>query len=339
MSSAGAVLRAAGESHAYSIDSSSLEATCSIQETLFAGVLRGFCFFLPALFHYSDYPLERDASAQGAVAGHLYSKAEGWQLSSDIGCAFIALDGLAHYYARYPDPKLCLLLEEAIQAFLKLDKWGMKIQTHATLTATRGILYFYEATKDPHYFNDVVSLFDFYLAQGMTATYENDNWFNRPSEESWTEPCAVVDSLILSLRLYALKKDERYRILARRIFFNGLQFCQRDTGGAGPNSCVDEKHPFLGVSYYEASDCCSMRYAEGLWAYRQNQGIFTQENGPLRREARRYFFGDHLLVEDTTNAFPEATHYAIDGRPLILIPSLTSTPRETAEKVSLRVIF
>ena len=41
----------------------------------------------------------------------------------------------------------------------------------------------------------------------MTATYENYNWFGNGHKETWTEPCAVVDSLILALELYRLTKD------------------------------------------------------------------------------------------------------------------------------------
>ena len=77
----------------------------------------------------------------------------------------------------------------------------------------------------------------------------------RFSLETWTEPCAVVDSLILALELYRITKEDRYRVLARRIWFNGLQFCQRPNGGVGPNTCVDKNNPYLQrgqnlLSYY-----------------------------------------------------------------------------------------
>ena len=36
----------------------------------------------------------------GGVSGHNALKINGWILSSDVGCAFMCVDGLAHYYAQ-----------------------------------------------------------------------------------------------------------------------------------------------------------------------------------------------------------------------------------------------
>ena len=61
--------------------------------------------FLPALNTYGTYPVKRDGNG-GGVYGNLSVKSENWQLSTDIGCAFIPIDGLAHYYAITQDEKL-----------------------------------------------------------------------------------------------------------------------------------------------------------------------------------------------------------------------------------------
>ena len=141
----------------------------------------------------------------------------------------------------------------------------------------------------------------------MTLTYENFNWFGR--EDTWTEPCAIVDSLILATELYKITKNDRYKTLARRIWFNGLQFCHRDNGGAGPNTCVTTSQTILKVSMYEAYFCCTMRYAEGLLEYSNNESLFGwNENAPTEMdEIGRRFIDDKLLVEyngEWTPIFP-----------------------------------
>lgn len=295
--------------------------------------------YLPALPRYASYPAKRKEKTTGGAAGNLADQEEGWLLSSDIGCAFIALDGLCHYEQLAQDPRLWPLLEQAIASFMALDKVGLRMQTHATLTALRGILAFYETTKETKYLEDVQKTYDLYLQAGMSENYENYNWFGRKEEELWTEPCAVVDSFILAIELYKISKEERYLHLARRILFNGLTFELRDNGGAGPDSCVDGKRPFLKTSIYEAHWCCSMRYAEGLLYVKENQDLFASEEGVPHKEGDRYFLGDHLLVEDCGGYFKTKKHFAVDGKSLILIPDLSCIPEKDSSLVQLRVVF
>ncbi len=295
--------------------------------------------FIPALKQYESYPIERGVNTSGGVSGNLDGKIGNWRLSTDVGCAFIPLDGLAHYYAATKDEQLKTLLEAAIVKFMSLDKVGLKMQTHATLTAARGILKYYEATADKKYLTYVTETFRLYTQYGMTATYENYNWFGRSHEEIWTEPCAVVDSMILALELYRLTGEEDYRTLARRIWFNGLQFCQRVNGGAGPNSCVDDSRPVLKIEMYEATFCCTMRYTEGLYWYDKNSSLLAWEDGEPIWEDGRYFVSDWLLVDDADAFFSEEKVYSIDGRSLILLPGGQEIPQEKAEDIRLKVIF
>ena len=295
--------------------------------------------FLPALQQYHTYPTQRQDNHSGGVSGNLDGKIGNWRLSTDVGCAFIALDGLAHYYAATKDQALKPLLEAAVEKFMSLDKVGLKMQTHATLTATRGILKFYEVTCDSKYLVYAQDLFRLYVQRGMTATYENYNWFGRSHEKIWTEPCAVVDSLILALELYRITEEENYRCLARRIWFNGLQFCQRENGGAGPNSCVDDQRPFLQTGMYEAYFCCTMRYAEGLYWQNEYCTLFEHRQIPPVKEKNRYFVDDWLLAEDVNQSFPNAQIYCVEGRNLILLPSMREIPAQDAENVCLRIVF
>ena len=294
--------------------------------------------FLPALASYGFYPVER-GSTGGGVYGNLSDKNGIWQLSTDIGCAFISLDGLAHYFAITKDKALEMPLAFAIWKFMHLDKVAMNMQTHATLTAARGILKYYEVTEEEEYLAYVKEIFELYTKNGMTGTYENYNWFGDSHEETWTEPCAVVDSMILALELYRITQESKYRILARRIWFNGLQFCQRPNGGVGPNTCVNKNNPYLQISFYDAVQCCTMRYPEGLYWYQKNMELFHWEDGEPVWEDGRYYINDWLLVQDINGVFLDEKHYEIHGKQLIRIPSLNKVSEQEAKNACLRVIF
>lgn len=251
--------------------------------------------YLPALQWYDRYPLDRSASL-GGVSGSVTGSQDGWKLSSDIGCAFMCVDGLADYYKETKDLRVKAFLDKVIDFFVSVDLLKYQLQTHTTLTCLRGILLLYQTTQQEKYLQIVKEKFSFYVSNGMTLTYENFNWFGR--KNTWTEPCAVVDSFILATELYKLTKESYYHTLARRIWFNGLQFCQRENGGAGPNSCVTTEQKTLKISMYEAPFCCTMRYAEGLLEYAQNQALFpwNEHSDVVCDELGRKFIDDKLIV-------------------------------------------
>lgn len=292
--------------------------------------------FLPALENYGNYPVRRDKAA-GGVSGNRSAVNDGWWLSTDVGCAFIPLDGLAEYYAATKDESVGAGISSAAERFGGLDFLGLKMQTHATLSALRGILSFYETTREKKYLELVLEIFGLYLKNGMTLTYENFNWFGR--EDTWTEPCAVVDSLILAIRLFKITADPKYEKLARRIWFNGLRFCQRSNGGAGPNSCVTKARPRLRVSMYEAPFCCTMRYAEGLRYVAENKAMFARRDGEISCEDGRFYRDDRLLVKDESGTFKESETVLVKGKALIELPTLNRTPEAEAENAVLRVWF
>lgn len=253
--------------------------------------------FYRALPHYDHYPMSREARYEGEVSGTLAGSMGGWILSTDIGCAFICLDGISRYYEITKDPKAEEFLRKTIVLFMQFDKIAAKAQTHATLTAARAIFRFYKTTGDAQYLAYVKNLFKLYVEEGMTYTYENFNWFDR--KDTWTEPCAIVDSLIVSIWLYEETKDESYKTLARRIWFNGLSFCHRVHGGAGPNNCVCEIQPYLAVNMYEAPFCCTMRYNEGLlFVHTHREWFENPGDGLTKDELGRTFNGDVLVVTD-----------------------------------------
>lgn len=258
--------------------------------------------YLPIAKWYKNYPLKR--GLEGGVSGTVTWSDNGWMLSSDIGCAFMCVDGLSHYYAFTKDERVKLFLDEILEKFYSIDFVEKGFQTHTTLSCARGILTLYKATGDKFYLDKAVYVFDRYIKHGMTLTYENFNWFGR--EDSWTEPCAVVDSFIIATELYKITNNEKYLTLARRIMFNGLQFCQRPNGGAGPNTCVRPGQPILKVSMYEAPFCCTMRYAEGLLEYSRNKELFRRNDSApkITDDFGRTFVDDKLLVNYNSKTVP-----------------------------------
>ena len=280
--------------------------------------------YLPALPFFENYPLDREKT--GGVCGEIVGEANGWKLTSDVGAAFASVDGLSAFYELCHKDTYRALIDAIIEKFSSVDFVKYSFQTHSTLTCTRGILRMYEITGEEKYLDLTKKNFEIYVKCGMTLTYENFNWFGR--EDTWTEPCAVVDSLLLALRLYRITNEERYRILARRIWWGGLQFCQRENGGAGTNTCVRIGQPILAVGRrYEAPYCCTMRYPEALLYHHKNKDLLTwNESAPeIADEFGRHFVDDRLIVE-------------FEGKKLPIF-SCNTYPKEEAEKLALKVLW
>ena len=217
---------------------------------------------IPLSFYYKDYPIE-ERNADGGVCGHsLENTAHNWLLSSDVGCAFILLDGYVSCYEIIKNEDLKKAIEFIIEQFEKIDYVALKCQTHATMTCARAILRFYQITKNDKYLDLAKSIFNKYVKYGMTDDYQNINWFQR--EDSWTEPCCVVDSFILAKQLYLITHEVKYLKLFNRIYLNGLRTFQRINGGAGCSSVVKDNQRILKQWMFEAWFCCTMRTSEGF---------------------------------------------------------------------------
>ena len=132
----------------------------------------------------------------------------------------------------------------------------------------------------------------------MTYTYENFNWFER--KDTWTEPCAVVDSFMLAHFFYEQTGEEKYLSLMRRIYFNGLNHCHRDNGGVGTSKTVYEDNAYTAMGLYEAPFCCTMRFCEGLvYVVKNRENLtFNKEASIVVDKLGRRFKDDALIVTD-----------------------------------------
>ncbi|QHW30947.1 hypothetical protein GZH47_08835 [Paenibacillus rhizovicinus] len=220
---------------------------------------------LPAKAHFDHYPTDpQERASEGEAAGKRGDKpVRNWYLSTDIGCAFIMLDGAAHAYELLGWPELKETIEAMIRKFLSIDLIGISAQTHATLSALRGMLRYYGMNGDAGLLAAAERIFELYVREGMTENGANRNWFNRPW---WTEPCAVVDSFVAAVELWRRTAKPEYLETAHLIYFNGLSHGQRPNGGFGCDNCAGSKERDLYAleNVYEAYWCCTMRGGEGL---------------------------------------------------------------------------
>ena len=206
-----------------------------------------------------------------------------------------------------------------IRKFLEIDLQAIKAQTHASLSAMRGILRYYETDQDTSLLKAVEKRYALYKKEAMTENFENYNWFGRPE---WTEPCAVIDSYILTMWLWKLTGNPVYLEDAHKIYYNGMCFEQRANGGFGCDNCTGADGCMLYAKVDEAHWCCTMRGGEGLSRVAQFQAFkspeaiwFTQyENGVYSfaydkdtlsfKENNMYPYAGKVYLEVQNNSLP-----------------------------------
>jgi len=253
LSGHGWLLRGLAEYHTSTGDQAALDMLARMVDGLLA----------PARGRYAVYPVEpAKRRPGGGPAGTIVAgTVEDWYLSTDIGCAFIMLDPAVQAMELLDRPDLKALIEEMVDRFLQLDLVGIQAQTHATLSAVRGILRYYELCGRPELLDAAARIYGLYRSEAMTEDYANYNWFGRPE---WTEPCAVVDSFMLAVGLWRHTGEPQYLEDAHHIYYNALCHEQRPNGGFGCDTCVGATSVFLEVATYESPWCCTMRAGEGL---------------------------------------------------------------------------
>lgn len=299
--------------------------------------------YLPLKGEFAVYPVDREIAEIGGVSGSEAGTCGKWLLSTDTCAAFMSIDGLSHAYKILRDPAVKELLDEMIAFYSALDKRAMKAQTHCTLTAARAMMRMYGVTGEAWYRTCAEDIWELYVyGGGMTYTYQNLNWWGRP--DTWTEPCAVIDSLMLSLELFKATCRPEYRITAARIWHNGFATLQRANGGAGTDTVITAESPWnaLAADMYEAPFCCTMRLAEGLWYIRENSDLLWAETtGEAAKDERGvYTDGDIVYAEVTGGAEAYAEEAVIvDGHRLTPIVKYYRVPDAVMKASRQTVIF
>lgn len=299
--------------------------------------------YLPLKGKFGGYPIDRKTENVGDVSGTSSETENGWILSSDIGCAFMSIDGLSHVFEITKDDRIKALLDEMIEVYLRIDKVSLKVQTHCTLSAARGMMQMYHSTGDEKYKDGAKAIYDLYVfGGGITYTYHNLNWWGRP--DTWSEPCAIVDSVMLATELFKVTGDEVYRTMAARIYHNAFSSMQRSNGGAGTDTLVCEKSPwiYLGIQMYEAYFCCTMRLAEGLWYVYENRNLLYAEfsNHIIKNENNIYTDGDIVYCEVDKEFLKYAEEIIEhDGHTLCPIVKIRKVPEADAKRLKMQIVF
>jgi DUF1680 family protein len=212
---------------------------------------------LPLRGRVQAYPKSPD---QRTFDGHIYGTSTnvsgGWRLSTDIGCAFISLEGLVRVAHATGRADLRELIAEMHAAFESIDLVAVSAQLHASLTAARMFLQHHAACPNPALLATARRVYDLFRRTAITENYANYNWFRRPT---WTEPCAIVDALILATELFRQTGEARYLDDAHHIYFNALGFAQKPHGGFGCDSCLGAEATFLYPIMFDVVGCCNMR--------------------------------------------------------------------------------
>jgi len=295
--------------------------------TIITSIINGL--YIPQTENYADYPViepERYADPRW-ILSHQQSKTKSHAGTSDCGCAFIALDGATAAYELLGDEKLKPLIENMISSYEILPRETLHVQTHATLSGIRGILRYYRITGEQKYLDLAVSTFDVYKSKAWTDHYANYNWFGLPR---WTEPCAVIDSFIISQELWEITGEEGYLKDAHHILYNAIAHAQRANGTFGTDQCVgakikqrkeisdgtpweesDKAILFARALTYEVYWCCNMRGGDGL--SRAAQYAFYTEGNTVTIP---YFHSckAELELESGILTLREKAHYPASGK-------------------------
>lgn len=321
LSGNGWMLRGLCEYYEWTGDKTVLEYIKSISENL----------FVAGIGYYAEYPVDPDFREKnvGGEAGTVKVRGtDKWILSSDVGCLFIGMDGAIHAYKHLGSPKLKEAIDEMLEVFDKIDFLKIQAQTHATLTACRGLVRYSEITGEKSYLDKAENIWKLYKAYGMTEAHGNYNWFDR--YDTWTEPCAIVDSYMLAVQLWMNTGKKEYVEDAEHIYYNAIAFAQRSNGGFGTDNCpgLASGEDFLRPRIYEAHWCCTMRGGEGLGSAVKYSAFVRKDTVyvPFMRECS---FNAALAKGDIR--FAESTGYPFDTKVEFAVE------KNTAGKVSLKL--
>ncbi|MBM4104458.1 MAG: hypothetical protein FJ263_10520 [Planctomycetes bacterium] len=261
---------------------------------------------LPTRGKHRVYPIDpnqRDKE-QGGYSGTVIAEQGIWRLSSDIGCDFIFMDGVIQAAEVLGRKDLYPIIDEMVDRFLEIDLAAINAQTHATLTALRGLIRYAGLTGRADLIAESEKRFKLYVTEASTENHMNYNWFGRPTH---TEPCAFVDAFMVAVQLWQATGKTEYLEEAHKIYYNGICHAQRANGGFGLEYCSGSTDAFLKMQAAEAWWCCTMRGSEGL--VRAAEYSYMQTGSTLMLP----FFNDGQ-VEFNRGLFKVQTGYPYEGK-------------------------
>ncbi|MDR1157218.1 MAG: discoidin domain-containing protein [Oscillospiraceae bacterium] len=193
-----------------------------------------------------------------------------WSLSGgDTACFFMMVDGAtdAYHVLKGIDGQeaRAAQLKEVIDIYVNkyqlAEPVAKRFQTHATLTAVRGLIRYYGDTGEQLALELAIKRMNEYRKFAMTEDYQNYNWWQRPQ---WTEGCAVIDSYEASIDLFRVTGDVEWLEYSQWILYTGLGFNQFPNGGFGTDNCLGTGGQTTLSRGGEAPQCCVMRGGEGM---------------------------------------------------------------------------
>ena len=238
-----------------------------------------------------------------------------------------ALNGLADFYAITHENDVALLFNKIISRLNELNFNNSEDNCYDYLCFISGALKLAKMTNNSAVYEPIARLFDNLCVKAQSLNYGVAISFVNKKECSGS---ATAKSLEVALEFYALLQDERYISLARRIWFNGLQFCQRENGQVGADTFTTEDAPNLKVSRYEVKQIVTPLYGIALRCYAISKDLFEERGGLFKDRKGRYFIGDRMFARDESEFF---------GRDLIEIPTLTAFDSQTAMQLNFKLTF
>lgn len=149
-------------------------------------------------------------------------------------------------------------------------------------------------------------------------------------ENTLADPAVTSFALELFVNAYKISGDKFFLYMARRIWFNGMQFFQRKGGFVGYNNPPKAPNGILSVATYEEKTLTPF-FAEGICAYLKDKGFFAEYDAPVKKDPRgRYVVDDKVFARELGEYF---------GRDLIEIPSLSSFDEQTATGFRFKIAF
>lgn len=293
--------------------------------------VRELCEASAALTEYSVCAQNENASA---IAARALNFVRARLNDCSIEDKFFAVEASALHYAATKSAVAkeifdCLLKEfdffgdSANLSASIFQKNGEKsLSVEAFLRFARGVLNYAVYSDEQNMQNRAEEMLDCCLSGGLTLNYcAKNDFFNA----THTDCCATAIIFSLAVKFYKLLGNQKYLHFARRIWYNGLQFCQRAEGFAGFDFAVLEKKDRLSVVKY-ADVRASGYYAEALAVYCKNKQLFSDSGeGVFRDDLGRIFMGDKLFAREESGFF---------GKDLIEIPTMTAFEKDVALQLS-----